>query len=404
MSEVAAVALNELNRRLNAIEGKINGGDYIEVQRLKVTRELIAGLAAVAMSGDYDDLINKPTLFSGSYNDLTDKPTLFSGSYNDLTDKPTIPTVPTNVSAFNNDAGYLTGYTETDPTVPAWAKAASKPTYSYSEIQDTPALFSGNYNDLTNKPTLFSGSYNDLTDKPTIPTVPTNVSAFNNDVGYLTGYTETDPTVPAWAKAASKPTYSYSEIQDTPTLFSGSYNDLTNKPTLFSGSYNDLTDKPTIPTVPTNVSEFNNDAGYLTGYTETDPTVPAWAKAASKPTYSYSEIQDTPALFSGNYNDLTNKPTLFSGNYNDLTNKPAIEDLSEVAAVALNELNRRLNAIEGKINGGDYIEVQRLKVTRELIAGLAAVAMSGDYDDLINKPTLFSGSYNDLTKTDDLQR
>ena len=31
-----------------------------------------------------------------------------TGSYNDLTDKPTIPTVPANVSAFNNDAGYLT--------------------------------------------------------------------------------------------------------------------------------------------------------------------------------------------------------------------------------------------------------------------------------------------------------
>ena len=31
-----------------------------------------------------------------------------SGSYNDLSDKPTIPTVPTNVSAFTNDAGYLT--------------------------------------------------------------------------------------------------------------------------------------------------------------------------------------------------------------------------------------------------------------------------------------------------------
>lgn len=42
----------------------------------------------------------------------------FSGSYNDLTNKPTIPTVPTNVSAFNNDAGYLTSYTETDPSVP----------------------------------------------------------------------------------------------------------------------------------------------------------------------------------------------------------------------------------------------------------------------------------------------
>lgn len=31
-----------------------------------------------------------------------------SGSYNDLSDKPTIPTVPTNVSALNNDAGYIT--------------------------------------------------------------------------------------------------------------------------------------------------------------------------------------------------------------------------------------------------------------------------------------------------------
>ena len=31
-----------------------------------------------------------------------------SGSYNDLNDKPIIPTVPTNVSAFTNDAGYLT--------------------------------------------------------------------------------------------------------------------------------------------------------------------------------------------------------------------------------------------------------------------------------------------------------
>ena len=31
-----------------------------------------------------------------------------SGSYNDLTNTPTIPTVPANVSAFTNDAGYTT--------------------------------------------------------------------------------------------------------------------------------------------------------------------------------------------------------------------------------------------------------------------------------------------------------
>lgn len=51
-----------------------------------------------------------------------------------MTDKPTIPTVPTNVSTFANDAGYITGYTETDPTVPAWAKASTKPTYIANEV------------------------------------------------------------------------------------------------------------------------------------------------------------------------------------------------------------------------------------------------------------------------------
>lgn len=74
---------------------------------------------------------------------------------------------------------------------------------------------------------------------------------------YLTSFTETDPTVSAWAKAANKPSYSYSEITGT-----------------------------------TNVSTFTNDAGYLTSFTETDPTVPAWAKAESKPSYTLDEVAD----------------------------------------------------------------------------------------------------------------
>lgn len=79
------------------------------------------GLAAVASTGSYTDLSDKPTLFSGAYSDLTGMPTLFSGAYADLTGKPTIPTVPTNVSAFTNDSGYLTSYTETDPVFVASA-------------------------------------------------------------------------------------------------------------------------------------------------------------------------------------------------------------------------------------------------------------------------------------------
>jgi uncharacterized protein (TIGR02145 family) len=40
----------------------------------------------------------------------------FSGDYNDLTNTPTIPTVPTNVSAFTNDAGYVSTLNDDDPT------------------------------------------------------------------------------------------------------------------------------------------------------------------------------------------------------------------------------------------------------------------------------------------------
>lgn len=51
-------------------------------------------------TNDYNDLINTPEFANVA----------MSGRYNDLIGKPTIPVVPTNVSAFNNDAGYLTSH------------------------------------------------------------------------------------------------------------------------------------------------------------------------------------------------------------------------------------------------------------------------------------------------------
>lgn len=42
--------------------------------------------------------------------------------------------------------------------------------------------------------------------------------------------------------------------------------------------------------IPTKVSELTNDKNYLTSFTETDPTVPAWAKQPNKPVYTASEV------------------------------------------------------------------------------------------------------------------
>lgn len=54
---------------------------------------------------------------------------------------------------------------------------------------------------------------------------------------------------------------------------------------------------------------FNNKqpaGSYLTSFTETDPTIYSWAKAATKPSYSYSEITSKPTALSSFTNDLGN--------------------------------------------------------------------------------------------------
>lgn len=82
---------------------------------------------------------------------------------------------------------------ETDPTVPAWAKAEEKPTYTAEEVGALPdtTKIPKNLSDLqddsehrtvtdTEKQSWdnksdFSGNYEDLQGKPTIPTVPTTL-------------------------------------------------------------------------------------------------------------------------------------------------------------------------------------------------------------------------------------
>lgn len=67
--------------------------------------------------------------------------------------------------------------------------------------------------------------------------------------------------------------------------------------------------------VPTKTSDLTNDSGFITGYTETDPTVPAWAKATSKPSYTAAEVGAQPTLVSGtSIKTINNESLLGSGN------------------------------------------------------------------------------------------
>ena len=68
----------------------------------------------------------------------------FSGDYNDLTNTPGILTVPTNVSAFSNDAGYITAEqcwmrdnlrTTTSPSTGTYLIPAANANYTYTGKQ-----------------------------------------------------------------------------------------------------------------------------------------------------------------------------------------------------------------------------------------------------------------------------
>ena len=135
-----------------------------------------------------------------------------------------------------------------------------------------------------------------------------------------------------------------------------------------------IKNKPTIPTVPTTVSSFTNDAGYLTSYTETDPTVPAWAKAESKPTYTATEVgAEASGAVSTHNTSSSAHSTLFSAKQNKITATGLLKGTSSgvVAATA----------------GTDYAAASHTHVAAN-VTGLATVATSGKYSDLTEKPTI----------------
>ena len=73
-------------------------------------------LASVAISGSYNDLSNKPTIPAAQVNSDWNA----TSGVARILNKPTIPTVPANVSAFTNDAGYITSSALTGYATQTW--------------------------------------------------------------------------------------------------------------------------------------------------------------------------------------------------------------------------------------------------------------------------------------------
>ena len=206
--------------------------------------------AQVATSGNYDDLNRKPDL-SVYAESASLAPVATSGSYNDLSNKPTIPTLVNP------------NWNESDPSSKTYIE--NKPT----DLDD----FTNNGVD----PYVKASDIADKADRSELPSVPTNVSAFNNDAGYLTSqdqadWTESDVDSPSYI--AHKPV---NLVQDasyvhTDNNFTGTLKDkLDNieagaqvnvKPdwTAAAGSAAEILNKPSIPAGQVN-ADWNASSG-----------------------------------------------------------------------------------------------------------------------------------------------
>ena len=112
-------------------------------------------------------------------------------TYN-LVNKSTLANYATTENVNNALANYTTE-TKLKDTLAVYAKLADIPAETnlsaYATTENVNTTINTALADYTTTADLATvattGSYNDLTNRPTIPTVPTNVGAFTNNVGYL---------------------------------------------------------------------------------------------------------------------------------------------------------------------------------------------------------------------------
>lgn len=201
-----------------------------------------------------------------------------------LNGKANTSDVPKKTSQLTNDSGFISSYTETDPVFTASAAHGIKA----SDIS--------NWNGKSD----FSGNYNDLTNKPTIPTV--SVSQKTSSGTNIADITINGTTTKLYAPEGGAGTITDVKV-DGSSVVSGGIASI------------DLTSKADSDDVPTKVSDLTNDLGFISDYTETDPTVPSWAKASSKPTYTASEVGALPddTVIPSKTSDLANDSGFMTG-------------------------------------------------------------------------------------------
>lgn len=234
----------------------------------------VVTIAKVATSGSYADLSNKPTIPEG------------------VEKSSTTPKMDGTASAGSETkfaAGDHVHPSDTTKVDKVDGKGLSTNDYTTDEKNKLAGIAAGAEVNVNADWNASSGDAQIL-NKPTIPSAGTgtNYPAMDGtrSLGSNAGYARVDHVHP-------------SDTSRVPTTRK------VNGKTLSSDISLSATDVGALPddtAIPSKVSDLTNDSGFISS--ETDPTVPSWAKASSKPSYTASEVGAIPTSAKGSANGV----------------------------------------------------------------------------------------------------
>lgn len=336
-------------------------------------------------------------------------------SYNDLTNKPTIPSVEGLASTeyVDNAVSNITIDTSNLATKDELnTKANSVHTHISSDITGLSIVAtSGDYNDLLKKPVIPTVDVNkeyvdaqlstkanisdipDLTGyalKTEIPSVPANTSELVNDSGFLTSVPNeyiTETELSAKGYLVSSDIVGKANISDLSSVATtGDYNDLLNKPNVTNGKdgENGATFTPNVDT-DGNLS-WTNDKEL-----ENPTTINIKGAKGDK-----GEQGEKGADGKDGQDGLTTSISLNGTVYSHVDGTITLPDYPTIPTKTSQLTNDSgfINSIpseyitETELNEKGYLTEHQDISGKANISDLSAVATSGNYNDLINKPTI----------------
>lgn len=350
--------------------------------------------------------------------------------------------IPTATSQLTNDSGFLTTLPIATSQILGGIKVGSGLSVTQDGTLSTTgpsitvdsALSTTSANPVENR--VITNALNNKANITDIPTVPTNVSAFYNDAGYVTSstiaqnyynktetYTQTEVNGLISGVSANIPTKT-SDLTNDGANGTSTYVELSQLATVAtSGSYNDLTDKPTIMSglVEMSYGESNAWARFIAAY-QAKQIVYCRASSAANP----ASGSQTRKAFMAYVNNADNPTSVEFQYVRSVSSKTASQPVDQVFVYTLTSANGGTWSVTTRDMGpklaqgtnttvsysnGTYtisatqptVPTKTSDLTNDGSDGtstyveadqLAAVATSGSYNDLSNKPTIPAAQVN----------